>query len=153
MDLTRREADLALRGVEPQEPDLICKRVARFSMGVFAHRSWLDCQEPAPWIGISGPFEGYVEGAWDRALHDESVVRCDSYLARHAAALSGVGRTVLPRPWGLRHPDLVELPVGPDAPPPPVRTVYLTVHRALRRVPRIAAAWDFLAQVMSELDE
>jgi DNA-binding transcriptional LysR family regulator len=156
-DLNRREADISVRAaVAPTDPDHVSKVVARFGIGVFAHRSWIDRGVPSdevPWIGTSGIFESFAEGQWDLAVRRPPVLRSDSYLTRYAAAQAGIGCTLLPRPWGLRDPLLVELDLGTDTPPAPERNVYLVVHRALRHVPRIAATWAFLESTLQLLDE
>lgn len=41
-DLTRRDADIAIRHVRPDQPDLIAKRLADIEIGLFASASYLD---------------------------------------------------------------------------------------------------------------
>ncbi|MFN3199486.1 MAG: LysR family transcriptional regulator [Bradymonadia bacterium] len=155
-DLSRREADIGIRGVVPTDPDHVSKIAGRFTVGIFAHRSWIERGVPEheiPWIGTSGIFESFMEGQWDLAIRRPPIMRSDSYLTRYAAAQSGLGCTLLPRPWGRQDEQLVELSLPPGAPEPPERIMYLVVHRALRRVPRIAATWAFLEESLQALNE
>jgi len=41
-DLTRREADIAIRHVRPEQPDLIAKRLADIEIGLFASQNFLE---------------------------------------------------------------------------------------------------------------
>jgi len=67
-------------------------------------------------------------------------------LLRAVAAGTGVG--MLPRELMPAYPSLVEVPVTVPLPHP--IPMWLVCHRALRRVPRIAAVWDFLLEVTAE---
>ena len=104
IDLTRREADLALRTVRPTQGDLVVTRLtsvrwvlvasAELARELGTLRSWHD----APWIGwgsrlaAKGPekwLETYAKGV-------EPVVRSDSLMLQIAAASAGVGVTLVP---------------------------------------------------------
>ena len=63
----------------------------------------------------------------------------------------GVG--LVPAP-SLAHYGLVPLdPAGLSATPPPGIELYLVTHRALRRVPRVAALWEALDAYQATIDE
>jgi DNA-binding transcriptional LysR family regulator len=67
-------------------------------------------------------------------------------LALQAAARASAGVTVLPRYLGDKDPALRHVPM-PDEPSEPI---WLTVHRDLKRTPRVRALLDFLAATLEE---
>ncbi|HSC84596.1 MAG TPA: LysR family transcriptional regulator, partial [Pseudomonas sp.] len=50
LNLTRREADIAVRNVKPDSPDLIVRRIARWTSGLFASASYI-AQHGEPTLG------------------------------------------------------------------------------------------------------
>lgn len=153
-DLSRREADVAIRFFLTPRGDLLTKRVARLETAVLAHpqlarrlartplREW-------PFVATWLPAGRAPEEAW-RDQHAGGVPRVttNSFHTQLEAVRSGVGVAVLPR--ALREPaGLVELPL--DAPRPPPVAVYLVTPRALRRVPRVAAVFEALEDALRRL--
>jgi DNA-binding transcriptional LysR family regulator len=66
-NLTRREADLAVRTVRPDNPELICRRLAQWDVGLYATRDYLDAHgEPTP----GDAFEGH-----DLLIYQPSITR------------------------------------------------------------------------------
>ncbi|MCA1325040.1 LysR family transcriptional regulator [Herbaspirillum sp. alder98] len=54
-NLTRREADLAVRTVRPDSPDLIARHLKRLHTGLYAARSYLEARgEPEPGTALKG---------------------------------------------------------------------------------------------------
>jgi DNA-binding transcriptional LysR family regulator len=55
--LTRREADLAVRGVRPTDPDLISRHLVKRSLGLYASKAiWPNGANPCaarPWPGTT----------------------------------------------------------------------------------------------------
>jgi DNA-binding transcriptional LysR family regulator len=157
LDLTRREADLALRTVRPAQGDLLVTRLtsvrwvlvasAKLAREVGTLRSWGD----APWIGwgprlsLIGPakwLETYAKGI-------DPVVRSDSLMVQIAAVSAGVGVALVPEP-SARHYGLVPVKLAPslraDAANWPTDELFLVTLRALREVPRVRALWELLLQ-------
>jgi DNA-binding transcriptional LysR family regulator len=161
LDLTRREADLALRTVRPVRGDLVVTRlttarwvlvatpnVAR-ALGVL--RSWAD----APWVGWGDRLSNIGPARW-LAKHvrgAEPVVRSDSLMVQLAVVATGVGVALVPEP-SMKHYGLVPVKVGAAlraaAAEWPVDELFLVTHRALRDVPRVRVVWDLLLERLGD---
>jgi DNA-binding transcriptional LysR family regulator len=160
LDLTRREADLALRTVRPTSGDLIVTRVATVQ--------WVAAAAP-PLARKLGPLKRWTDAAWigfgERLAHlgavrwhaehvgGDYVVRSDSLAVQLAAAAEGLGVALVPEP-SVAHYGLVAIDVAPrlrrDASAWPVNDLFLVTHRALRDVPRVRVVWDALIARFAE---
>jgi DNA-binding transcriptional LysR family regulator len=154
VDLARREADIALRLARPSAGDLIFKAAGRTQLVVVGHRDHVPKGPVDPgdldWCGWADEVVGSPDVMWVRAhapaaRHVFQSTHMDVTL-RAVAAGAGVG--LLPRELLDAYPGLVEVPV--TAPLPPPMPLWLVTHRALRRVPRVAAAWDFLEGLLAQ---
>jgi len=139
-DLSRREADLALRLVRPTSPDLVVKLVGRITFGLYASTAYLarrPAREPHDdlrghdVVVYSGPLARSPEGEWTRAAGAGArvAVATSSLPIIEAAVASGLGVGVLPRHLGDRRPDLRLLAKLPAI---PARPFFLVLHRDLR---------------------
>ena len=155
VNLSRREADLALRFVRPRQRDLVVRRVARVPFAAYAAAAYLR-ERPREGGALLAEGEDVValhealaeqpEARWLRAqLPSGRVrVRVRNTLALAAAVKAGAGVGVLPA-YLADDPALVPL----RAPAPPlVRDVYLVFHRALRGTARVRLASRFAAECM-----
>jgi DNA-binding transcriptional LysR family regulator len=156
LDLTRREADIALRTVRPTRGDLVVTRLATvrwiavatpaLAGRLGALRAWSD----APWIGWGERLSNIAPARW-LAAHVTAVpvVRSDSLALQLALAVQGVGAVLAPEP-SARHYGLVPLrmakPLRADAASWPSDDLHLVTHRALRQVPRVRVVWDLLVE-------
>lgn len=159
-DLTRREADLALRASRPQAGDLVALKVASEPDTLFAAPGLAD--EARRWRSLAGipviawgAELGHIPPArWLAALAPEArvVLRTSQIGAQIAAARAGLGVVVLPRAYG-GPTGLTPLTLRPALraalPAAPIEHLWLVGHRALRDVPRIAAVWEFLVEAFS----
>lgn len=157
LDLTRREADLALRTVRPAQGDLVITRLTRVRWVLVASaelarelgtlRSW----SAAPWIGWGARMSQIGPAKWleSHAKDVDPVVRSDSLMVQIAAVNAGAGVTLVPEP-SARHYGLVPVKLAPslraDAASWPTDELFLVTVRALRDVPRVRAVWDLLLQ-------
>lgn len=154
-DLTRREADLALRIVRPQSGDLVMTRLtsARWVLGAapkLARRlgTVRDFSE-LPWVGWGERLAGIHAARWleKHVKNADPVVRSDSLTVQLAAVKAGVGVALLPEP-SLGHYGLVPLKVGRQlrgaAEEWPQDELFLVTHRALQNVPRVRVVWELL---------
>jgi len=160
-DLTRREADLALRTIRPHSGDLVMTRLLRSRWVLLASPERareigrLDRWDAAPWVDWGADLAHIPAARW-LATHAPAVrpvLRTSSAGALLAAIEHGVGiglmtehyvpvRRIVPVRLG---PALVE-----GAAAWPVDDLWLVGHRALREVPRVAAVWDFLCEELGE---
>lgn len=157
MDLTRREADLALRTVRPKSGDLVFVRLAAVRWVVVAGpklarslgtlRAWSD----APWVGWGERLAGIPPARWlaTQARGVEPVVRSDSMMLQIALTAAGVGVSLLPdrtaQHYGFE-PVKVGSALRESAAQCPSDEIFLVTHRALRQTPRIRAVWDLIAE-------
>ncbi|MTE01930.1 LysR family transcriptional regulator [Paracoccus sp. YIM 132242] len=153
-DLTRQEADLALRTYRPGGEALVGRKLGEVALGLFAHRDYLAAR------GVPGELAdlaahdliGPDRSASDRRLAEAAlpapalarfVLRTDSHPGQLAAARAGLGIAVVQRPVGLADPDL--RPVLPDLVLARL-PLWLVAHRDLLAVPRVRACFDHLAR-------
>lgn len=158
-DLTRREADIALRIVRPTRGDLVITRVAtarwlvaaapELAARLGALRSWSD----APWIGWGERLAGAPAARWlaEHAQGVEPVLRSDRLTTQIAAMIAGLGVALVPAP-SLAHYGLVPITLDESlrasASSWPVDELFLVTHKSLRDVPRVRVVWDALVEAL-----
>lgn len=157
LDLTRREADLALRTIRPQSGDLVMTRLTSARWVLVASPTLarklgtLRDFAAAPWIGPGEALAGMHVARWfaKHVRGAEPVVRSDSMRLHLAAARAGVGVALVPEP-SVKHFGLVPVKLSKGlsaaAADWPVDDLYLVTHRALRDVPRVRVVWDLLLE-------
>ncbi len=157
LDLTRREADLALRTVRPQSGDLIITRITTapwvaagapaLVRKLGALKSWGD----APWISWGARMANLHAVRWlgKHAKDVDPIVRSESLAVQLAVVAAGAGIALVPQP-SLAHYGLVPVRLAPAlrsaAGEWPVDELFLVTHRALRDVPRVRAVWDLILE-------
>jgi DNA-binding transcriptional LysR family regulator len=161
LDLTRREADIALRTVRPTRGDLVVTRLlsVRWVMAAAPTvakelgtlRAWSD----APWIGWGERLSQIQPARWLRTQLGEvgPMLRSDSLRVQLATLAAGVGVALVPEP-SVEHYGLVPVKLGPAlraaAAKWPSDDFYLVSHRALRDVPRVRVLWDMLLERLAQ---
>jgi DNA-binding transcriptional LysR family regulator len=152
-NLLRREADIALRMIRPEQASLTAKRIGQVNVGACAHRDYLHRRgTPArvedlldhDLIGSdqSGDFE---RGAAAMGLPIESArfaLRSDDLIAQWAALRLGLGIGFV-ADYVMRTDSSV-LKIVPTLKLPKY-PIWLTVHREIRSSARIRTVYDFLA--------
>lgn len=153
LDLSRREADLALRPREFDQAAVYQRTVARLGFGLYASDAYL-ARHGAPdfaarcaghvVIAMSDDI-GDVARAWLAAIAGEArfAVRTNGREAMATMALAGVGLACLPRVVGDALPGLRALATPTAA---PERRLWLGAHRDARSIPRVRAATAFLVE-------
>jgi DNA-binding transcriptional LysR family regulator len=151
-DLTRREADLAVRMGRPRDAGLVMRKLTDVAYGFYASRALAGGRRrPVDFAG--DPFVGHDESLastpherWinEVAPHRRVVYRTNSTASVVAAARAGVGVGLVPCFVAERDPELVRL----DGPTPAHHEMWLLVHGELRRTPRVAAVIDWLDEVV-----
>jgi DNA-binding transcriptional LysR family regulator len=153
-DLSRRDADLAVRMIRPTQNALVAQRIGESKIGLFAHRTYLDA------FGTPANFEdlkahrliGYDQddrsfraaGALAFQISRESFgFRCDNDLAQLAALRAGVGIGGCQENIAKRDPNLDRLLA--DSLTFPLE-VWLVMHEDIRATPRIRRVFDHLAE-------
>lgn len=151
VDLTRREADIAVRFVRPTHGDLICKRVPSVGelcvVATKTYVNYLEEGEPLRWIGWVPEMHGLPDAQMLRAVSDEPIaIACNDMVTMVECLRGHAGAMLLPRVILESYSELTEI-TGYDVPTTDSST-WLVCHRALRDVPRIAATWQWLEALM-----
>jgi DNA-binding transcriptional LysR family regulator len=152
-NLLKREADIALRMVQPDQGSVIARRVGQVTIGTYAHRDYLRRRgmpkQPADLLQhdlISGDKDDALErgaAAMGLTLPPERIVlRTDDLIAYSAAVRAGLGVGFISDYIGRADNTLVPLLPMLQIPPLPL---WLVVHREIRSNRRIKAVYDFLA--------
>ncbi len=153
-DLARREADVAIRLFRSEDEYLIVKRAADLGFSLYASEEYLH-RRPVPQkgaelsdhdlINLQVPGPSPNEGTWLEELGHSARIALTTNSTSVAlnAAVGGVGIALLPRIFADAEPTLRRIPM----PNEPTRPVWLTVHKDLRRAPRIRALLDFLTEM------
>jgi DNA-binding transcriptional LysR family regulator len=156
VNLTRREADIALRGMRPAQGDFIVRRAGSWPFGLYAAKTYAEAHELTPgktdfsnaeiitwteeWAHLRG-------GPWfvKHAPHCKIAVASDSRRVHQSACKAGVGIAILPCHLSDPDPDLIRL-----LPPERVLSVelWIVVHRDLARTARVRAVMDFITEVV-----
>jgi DNA-binding transcriptional LysR family regulator len=153
-DLTRREADLAVRMGRPRDAGLVMRKLADVAYGFYASRARVggrpravDLERDA-FIGHDDSLASAPHERWIRELAPARrvVFRTNSTAAVVAAARAGAGIGLIPRFFGEGDPELVRL----DGPTPAHHEMWLLVHGELRRTPRVAAVIDWIDEVLAD---
>ena len=151
-NLLRREADIALRMVQPDQATLVAKRIGKVTLGAYAHRDYLRRRGtpllPADLIGHElvghDQSDAILQGFARSGLplqREDFALRTDDLMAYHAAVRSGLGIGFIAD--YLAHADNTLVPVLPALKIAPI-PLWLAVHREIRTSQRIRAVFDFL---------
>jgi DNA-binding transcriptional LysR family regulator len=152
-DLTRREADLALRAQRPRAGDLVAVKVVatrsvpmtspEYARALGRLGRWDD----ARWIGWGDDLSHLPSARWMAKHAPSPVLRTSHFGSQLAAAAAGLALVLAPEPFAaVRRLEPVRLApaLEADLAALPTEELWLVGHRALRAVPRIAALWEFL---------
>jgi DNA-binding transcriptional LysR family regulator len=160
-DLTRREADVALRMMDPAlstaQADHVMHRVASVPFGLYASASLLKGRKPGqvdwtqlPHVGWDSTWRHLAMAQWlAGAVADQRppVFTSNSATAQKVAIAAGMGVGVLPDYLARTDASLVRLPVDTCALD---RDLWLIYHRDLRGSRRVQALRSFVDEVLPQ---
>ncbi|HLJ05286.1 MAG TPA: LysR family transcriptional regulator [Acetobacteraceae bacterium] len=151
VSLRRREADVALRLVRPDEAGNVIRKIGKMAFGLYAHRSYAHLTAPERWqfIAFDQTYTDMPQQRWLLGIAGDRPVACElNHIGEHLIALrAGVGVAGLPCFLGDRESDFVR--IYEDI-PSFSRDIWLVVHRDLRKTPAVRAVMDFVAAAISE---
>lgn len=152
LDITKGDADVALRSGDTDDAVLIGKKIADSIWAVYASKTYIarhgspasitDLRQHAI-VGLDGTMAKHRAATWlmEKVPDANIVVRVTSILGLVSAAKSGAGVTPLPTALGDAEGELVQVL-------PPVaelqRSWRLLTHPDLRHTPRVAAFFAFI---------
>lgn len=161
-NLLRREADIAVRMVEPEQEALVIKRIGTVTLGLHAHRSYLDrAGRPRTFDGLQKhsligfdretpeirSMRQRIEGL-EAPVH--FAFRTDSDIAQLMAIRAGFGIGICQAALARRDPNLERILPGAFQ---FKLGVWLAMHENLRSTPRCRATFNGLAAgLMSHVD-
>ncbi|MGY3569540.1 LysR family transcriptional regulator [Vibrio paucivorans] len=157
-NLNRREADVSIRVANEVYDDAVGRRLVQMSQAAYCTREYAEkvkdnAGEGLNFIGWHEP-EGDVSAKWlKESFYPKATLkhRVSELVPLISLAASGLGMAYLACNLGDRHPNLVRAPFQK---PLPYRSIWLLLHRDLRRTARIRCFVDFLAeQVQSRENE
>jgi DNA-binding transcriptional LysR family regulator len=153
-DLLRREADIAIRHVKPEQPELIARFIREATAGFYASEDWVrvhghprtpEDAAAVPFVGSdrSGQFLGYLRQHGLPVAEANFSCYADHSVAHWALVRAGMGIGAMMDEIARDTPGVVR--VLDDL--PPVRfPIWLVSHRELRTARRIRVVFDALAR-------
>ncbi len=159
LDLSKGEAEVAIRMHEPGEASLIARRIADSAWGIYASRTYIERHgRPQKYedldnhavVEFAGEMADNQAGKWLRltAPLARIAARGNSMLGVLAFVKSGAGLAPLPMMLGGSAEGLEAV----LAPVPEIGSrIYLVMHKDLRRTARVRAFSDFIAVEFARL--
>jgi DNA-binding transcriptional LysR family regulator len=146
-NLTRRQADMALRHEPPESGDFYISKAGTFACAVYRRRG----ANVGAWVTYPDEQSHYAPARWVQRQVEETgepvALRASSMLMHLEAIRAGTGRGVLPCYVGDGHPLLERL----TPPIPEIAAEYwIIVHRDLRRAACVRAVIDWLKALFAE---
>jgi DNA-binding transcriptional LysR family regulator len=152
LDLSKGEADIAIRFGEPQDSSLIGRKIAKVPWAIYASHSYVERYgRPARQqdiehhvvVAYDGEIADYAAARWLRSVapHARVAARSENWPGYVLAVKSGLGLGPLPIHHGDRERELVRL-IEMD--PEVVSHFWLLMHRDVRHTPRVRAFFDFI---------
>ncbi len=158
-NLLRREADIAVRMMQPEQGSVVAKKIGQASVGVYAHRSYLQRHgtptSPAELLShcligddaLEPIRRGFRAAGYDIA-REAFALRTDDLIVQWQAVRAGVGIGFITDYLARNDPDLVRIVPQIKAAPLPL---WLAVHREIRTSPRIRKVYDALASAIPSM--
>lgn len=156
-DLRRREADIAIRHVRPDEDGLIGKLVCESTAHFYASQSWIARNGRPASVGDIAPhdliayeeigrFAEFMRGVGVSASADAFRLVSENSVVVWEMVKRGLGICIMSREIALRTEGMVDL--FPDLEPPRF-PVWLVTHRELRTSRRIRLVYEILAEELA----
>ena len=156
INLSQREADLAVNIERPQGSGQVCSRLTDYRLRLYASRSYLERHPPIRHLeDVSAHrFFGYVEElVFSPALRylvtiapdAPTPLRSTSVVAQYHAVREGRGLAVLPCFMAAQSPDLVPVLIDEiDL----LRTFWIAAPGDRRELARVRALWEFVREAV-----
>jgi DNA-binding transcriptional LysR family regulator len=158
-NLLRREADIAVRMVRPEQGTLVAKKIGNVRVGAYAHQSYLARRSPLRELtdllqhdligndadtSILRGFQAMGYGVGPEVF----ALRTDDFIVQWQSVRAGLGIGFIADYMARTDPNVVRVLPGvlkiPDLP------MWLAVHREIRTNRRIRAVYDFLAEALPQ---
>lgn len=158
-DLMRREADIAIRHVRPEQPELIARHIGEFHANLYAAKSYLEAAgrprtlrdiADLSMVGIADPdrLVGPLRELGIPIREESFVTSSNSGIVTWQMVRAGFGVSMLPEFLCDAEPDVEK--VFPELPSLQF-PVWLVTHRELRTSRRIRTVFDELAEGLATI--
>lgn len=156
VDLSKREADIAVRTLKPRGGPLVRQLLARarwvpmaspsLAASLGSVRNWSD----VPWISWGYELERIHASKWLAArVKTPPILKTNSFPLQVNAVQRGLGAALMPEQYLSVHqfaPLQLSRTLLTETKSLPSDDLWLVAHEDLRRVPRVAAVWDFFVE-------
>jgi DNA-binding transcriptional LysR family regulator len=150
VNLSRREADLAVRLGRPSAPGLVVRSLGKLGYGLYA-RTGYTARDADQWefIGLDDSLRHVPQQKWleHYAGGRPFALRSNDQIALRGAARNGLGVVCLPHFQASDDPELVALPAPTPVPP---REIWLVLHADVRRSPKVRVIADLIAEICTD---
>lgn len=159
-NLSRREADLMIRECLPDTPDIVAKRLGHYHYAVYGNKAYIESHPQAltqsrykecDWVGFDDEHVRFIGQNWlrEKLVERNPIVRSNNGVVLLDAILRGTGLGVLPCFVGDQQGELQRLELVPGA----GATLYLLVHKDMRKSPAIRLMMDVVTELFSEYND
>jgi len=159
LSLSMREADIAVRLRQPEQHDLVIRRIGAIAFGLYASPEYLERRVDVDFedgcaghhlITQSEELEDASQIGWltDRATRARVAIQTSSHEAAVAAAVHGGGLACLARFRADREDGLRRLTIPLSI---PSASIWLVVHRDNRQTPRIRVALTHITEFVRQM--
>jgi DNA-binding transcriptional LysR family regulator len=156
LDVSRREADVAIRATNDPPEALIGRPLSRFAVAAYGSRSYVDAHgvladpRQAVWVdwATRGPTTDFFIAQREENFPGSIVHnRCDNAIMHLAAVKADLGLAILPCALADREDDLVRLPqMAPKLGP----MIWLLTHPELRSTQRVQVLMEFIRSAFAK---
>jgi DNA-binding transcriptional LysR family regulator len=158
LNLARREVDIAVRSVRPENPDLVARRLVRWPMALFASHAYIEQHgKPAAGSAFAGHDLVIYQGSWTgsrtptlggESVHAGRIVSTfNTSLMLRSAVKAGLGIGELPVHLA-EHDGLVQ--IWPEPARGSIYEIWLVTHQDLRHTARITAMIEHIVAAFEE---
>ena len=150
LDVTRRQADIAIRATNNPPDSLIGRPLSRFAVAAYGSKHYVEAHDivkdpsNATWIdwATPGPITDFFRVLREENFPSATVYnRCDNAIMHLAAVRADMGLAILPCVLADQDADLVRLPQLQPALGP---MVWLLTHAELRSTRRVQVLMEFI---------
>ncbi len=157
-DLTRGEADIAVRLFRPREAEVIAKLIGSVEVALFASRSYVDRRgTPASMAALfehdligfdsRGPMARAFLTVDPRLTSERFSIRADSLTAQLAAARAGCGIAAIQVPVARRYPELLRIDLT-DETFASALPFWLAAHEDVHRAAHVRVVWQWCERTL-----
>jgi DNA-binding transcriptional LysR family regulator len=159
-NLSRREADLMIRECLPDTPDIVARKLGHYHYAIYGSNEYVgsypqaltqDRYQQCDWVGFDDEHIRFIGQNWlrEKLAGRKPIVRSNNGVVLLDAILKGTGLGILPCFVGDQEPELQRLELVPGE----GATLYLLVHKDMRKSPAVRLMMDAVTELFSEYND